>query len=271
MPTDPASHPLQSTESQPSRTRSAERSSPERRSESLAANEDLLVVVNQSIDLHLGVYHDPRSPVAEQYRSFRTNLLALNPEGAPRAISITSSIKGEGKSVTAGNLALALVELPDTRVLVIDADLRAPRMAALLGTPIEPGLSDLLLDGLPLDRVIIPTLVPNLSVLPAGREVRNPSELLGSTRIRDLVNALKAEYNYLLFDTAPVLPFADAPVLGARLDGTLMVVRLDKTPRDQIERSLETLRAAGNNVIGTFLAGSRAVDGRPNQYVISDD
>jgi capsular exopolysaccharide synthesis family protein len=237
----------------------------------LPQGNDVLVVVNQSIDLHLVMYHDPRSPVAEQYRTFRTNLLAINPDGAPRALSVTSSLKGEGKSITAANLALSLVELPDTRVLLLDADLRDPRIADLMGTSIEPGLSDLLLDGLPLDRVIYPTLVPNLSVLPAGREVRNPSELLGSTRVADLVSALKAEYNYLLFDTPPVLPFADAPVLGARLDGSLLVVRLDKTPREQAERSLATMRAAGNNVIGCFLAGSRALDEASKQYVIPED
>lgn len=233
--------------------------------------DEILVVVNRSIDLHLVVYHEPRSAISEQYRSFRTNLLALNPDGSPRAMSITSSIKGEGKSISAANLGISLVELPDTRTLLIDADLRDPRLAELFGIPEEPGLSDLLLDGLSLDRVIHPTLVPDLSVIPAGREVRNPSELLGSTRIHDLVSALKAEFHYILFDTPPVLPFADAPVLSARLDGTLVVVRLDKTPREQVERCIESLRTAGGNVIGTFLAGGREREGQPQEYVISGE
>ena len=167
-------------------------------------------LVDRAMDPHLVVYHDPGSAISEQYRTFRTNLLAMNADGAPRALGVTSAIKGEGKSITAANLALALVEMPDTKALLIDADLRQPSVAALFGRPSEPGLSDLLHDGLALDQVIQPTMVPNLSVLPAGREIRNPSELLGSPRITDLVNALKAEYNYLLFDTPPVLPCADA-------------------------------------------------------------
>ncbi len=232
---------------------------------------DFLILVDRAMDSHLVVYHDPGSAVAEQYRTFRTNLLALNPDGAPRALAISSSIKGEGKSVTAANLAIVLVELPDTRALLIDADLRQPSVAGLFGRKPRPGLTDLLLDGLPLDRVIQPTVGPNLSILPGGRDVRNPSELLGSPRIGDLVNALKAEYNYLLFDTPPVLPFADASVLGTRMDGTLMVVRLDKTPRDQVEKSLETLRAARNNILGCFLAGSQALKGREREYIITEE
>lgn len=234
-------------------------------------SQDLLVLVDRSMDSHLIVYHDPSSPISEQYRTFRTNLVALNSEGAPRALCITSSIKGEGKSITAANLALALVELPDTRALLVDADLREPKVAGLFGRKAVPGLSDLLLDGLSLDQVIRPTIVRNLAILPAGREIRNPSELLGSPRIGDLVNALKADYNYILFDTPPVLPFADASVLGSRLDGVLMVVRLEKTPRDQVERSLDTLRAARNNVLGCFLAGSSAMEAKGNHYVIHDE
>lgn len=233
--------------------------------------DDLFVLVHRSIDPHLVMYHEPQSPVAEQYRTFRTNLVAMNSGGAPRALAITSTIKGEGKSVTTANLALALAELPDTRVLVVDADLRAPAQSTLLGIPREPGLSDLMQDFAPLDRVIARTSVPGLSLLPAGKAVRNPSELLGSSRMGDLVSALKAEFNYILFDSPPSLPFVDAAVLGHRLDGILFVVRMEKTPRGQVSRALELLRSAGCNVLGSFLAGSRTDDGRAREYVIPED
>jgi capsular exopolysaccharide synthesis family protein len=232
---------------------------------------DELVLVHREVDPHLLMYHEPQSAVAEQYRTFRTNLVAMNSGGAPRALAITSTLKGEGKSVTTANLALALAELPDTRVLIVDADLRAPRQADQFGIAREPGLADLMLDSAPLDRVLARTTVPGLSVIPAGKAVRNPSELLGSSRIGDLVSALKAEYHWILFDSPPALPFADAAVLGHRLDGVLMVVRMEKTPRAQATRALELLRSAGCNLLGSFLAGSRADDGRAREYVIPED
>jgi capsular exopolysaccharide synthesis family protein len=233
--------------------------------------DDLFVLVHRTIDAHLVMYHEPQSAIAEQYRTFRTNLVAMNSGGAPRALAVTSTIKGEGKSVTTANLALALVELPDTRVLIVDADLRAPMQHQMFGVPREPGLTDLMLDVAPFDQVVLRTTVPGLAVMPAGKAVRNPSELLGSSRMGDLVSALKAEFNYILFDSPPSLPFADAAVLGHRLDGLLFVVRMEKTPRPQVTRALEMLKSAGCNVLGSFLAGSRSDDGRAREYVIPED
>jgi len=236
-----------------------------------AKEREVLVLVHRAVDQHLVLYHEPQSALAEQYRTFRTNLVAMNPGGAPRAIAVTSTLKGEGKSLTVANLALALAELPDTRVLIVDSDLRAPVQAGLFGLPREPGLADVVLDFAPLDKTVARTTVAGLNVLPAGRPVRNPSELLGSSRMSDLVSALKAEFNYILFDSPPALPFADTAVLGHRLDGILFVVRAEKTPRDQAARSLDLLRNAGCNVIGSFLAGVRSEDGRAAEYVIPED
>ncbi len=232
---------------------------------------DELLLVHHEVDPHLVMHHEPQSPIAEQYRTFRTNLVAMNSGGAPRALAITSTLKGEGKSITTANLALALAELPDTRVLIVDADLRAPVQAQHFGIAREPGLADLMQDFAPLDQVIVKTSAPGLSLLPAGKAVRNPSELLGSSRIGDLVSALKAEYHWILFDSPPALPFADAAVLGHRLDGVLFVVRMERTPRAQVSRALELLRSAGCNLLGSFLAGSRADDGRAREYVIPED
>ena len=239
--------------------------------DSATAGAPFLVVVDQSVDPHVVVHQDPRSHLAEQYRSFRTNLVALNSENAPRALALTSAIKGEGKSVTVANLAAALVELPDIRVVVVDADLRQPRQSELLGSPASPGLADLLLDGQPLEAVCHQTTLPNLSVIPAGRVVNNPSELLGSARMGDLVRELKKDHHYLLFDTPPVLHFSDATVLGGRMDGAMLVVRMDQTSREQVERSLKMLRSARVNVLGTFLAGSRALSNPQREYVLEDE
>lgn len=237
----------------------------------IAGAEELVVLVDRTIDPRVVIVHEPQSGVAEQYRTFRTNLVALNAAGQPRALAITSAIKGEGKSITVANLAAALCELPDARVLVIDADLRAPSQAKLFGVPREPGLADVMLDYVPLEKAVVTTTIPGLALLPAGRAVRNSSELLGSTRMSDLIGALKADYQWILFDTPPALPFADAATLGARVDGLLYVVRLEQTPRDQSTRALELLRNAGCNVLGTFLAGSRSDDGTVRAYVLPDD
>jgi capsular exopolysaccharide synthesis family protein len=243
----------------------------EKTTRAAAPDREVLVLIHRAVDQHLVMYHEPQSALAEQYRTFRTNLVAMNPGGAPRALAVTSTIKGEGKSLTVANLALALAELPDTRVLIVDADLRAPVQGDLFGLPREQGLADLVLDFAPLEKVIARTTIAGLNVLPAGRPVKNPSELLGSSRVSDLVSALKAEYNYILFDSPPSLPFADAAVLGHRLDGLLFVVRAEKTPRDQAGRALELLRNAGCNVIGSFLTGTRSEDGRAREYVIPED
>ena len=249
----------------------AESSRPKSEAPLPPSERDLVVIVDRSIDPRVVMYQDPQSAIAEQYRTFRTNLVALNPESAPRALLVTSAIKGEGKSVTAANLAVALVELSETRVLLVDADLRAPRVHTLFGQHSSPGLSDLLLEGLSLDQVVVPTQIHNLSILPAGREVNNPSELIGSPRIGHLISTLKAEYQYLLFDTPPVLPFTDACQIGTKVDGAIVVVRMEKTPKDQIDRALRTLEAARTNVIGSFLAGCRDQDDGGRDYVVEDD
>jgi capsular exopolysaccharide synthesis family protein len=236
--------------------------------ESPSEGREVLGLVKQSVDPHVVLFHEPNSPVAEQFRTFRTNLLAMNTDGQPRALALTSAVRGEGKSLTTANLALALAELPGTRVLVIDADLRAPSQARLFGIPNSPGLAEVMLDFAPIQRTLVRTDVSGFSLLPAGRAVRNPSELLGSGRLGDLISSLKADFDYIFFDTPPSIPFADAAVLGHRVDGIVYVVRMEQTPRDQSARGLELLRDAGCNVIGSFLSGMRASEGIDRDYVI---
>lgn len=213
----------------------------------------LIVLTDSSIDPHVVMYHEPKSLQAEQYRAFRTNILALERGRGSRALAITSAQKGEGKSLSAVNIAICLAEAPGLRVCLLDTDFRAPRIAELLGLGPGPGLSDLLLDDLDLSKVLAETKVSNLHVIRAGREPRNPSELLGSDRVRDLLAALKTEYTHILCDTPPVNPYTDAAVLGSRMDGMLLVVRLGRTAKEQAERAKLVLQRAGVNVIGLFL------------------
>ena len=212
----------------------------------------VVVIADRSIDPHVVMYHEPKSIQAEQYRAFRTNILAMGGRGS-RAIAITSAMKGEGKSLTAANIAICLAEAPGTRVCLIDTDFRAPRVSRLLALGKGAGLSDLLLDDLNLNEVLVDTKVKDLLAIRAGREPRNPAELLGSDRIRDLLSVLKTEFTHILCDTPPVNPYTDAAVLGSRMDGVLLVVRMNQTLKEQAERTKEVLQRAGANIIGVFL------------------
>lgn len=226
----------------------------------------IIILTDRSIDPHVVMYHEPRSIQAEQYRAFRTNVLAMGKGRGSRALAITSAMKGEGKSLSAVNIAICLAEAPGLRVCLIDTDFRAPKVAALLGLGDGPGLSDLLLDDLGLNEVLVETKVRDLAVIRAGREPRNPAELLASDRIRDLLAVLKTDFTHIICDTPPVNPYTDAAVLGSRMDGVILVVRIQHTDRDQAERAKHVLERAGNNIIGTFLTGVPPTDRDEQDY-----
>ncbi|MFH0944735.1 MAG: CpsD/CapB family tyrosine-protein kinase [Planctomycetota bacterium] len=226
----------------------------------------MIVITDSSIDDHVIMYHEPRSIQAEQYRAFRTNLLAMHKGRGSRAMAITSPMKGEGKSLSAVNIAICLAEAPGTRICLVDTDFRAPRIAGLLGVGPGPGLSDLLIDELGLNSVLVETRVRDLFVIRSGREPRNPSELLGSDRIRDLMATLKTDFTHIICDTPPVNPYTDASVLGAHMDGVLLVVRLGRTEKEQAERAKHVLERAGVNLIGTFLTDMAPSDKRELDY-----
>jgi succinoglycan biosynthesis transport protein ExoP len=200
------------------------------------------------------LYHDPRCLHAEQYRAFRTNLTALN-RGGPWAVVFTSSRKGEGKSVTAANVAACLAELPGQRVCLVDVDFRAPSQAGIFGLPNQPGLSELLQDQAPWKSTVRATVVPNLDILPAGDLPRSPAELLGSARFTNLVAELKRRYSWILIDTPPVNPYTDACVLAARTNGAVLVVRMEQTSKELAARTVQAIGRAGGKVLGTFLTG----------------
>jgi len=207
------------------------------------------------VDPHLILYHDPRALHAEQYRTFRTNLAALNKDGGPKAVVITSSMKGEGKSVTAANLAACLAELPATRVCLIDTDFRAPSQATLFGLEPHAGISELLDEEAALRDVMRPTVVEGLEVLGPGREPDNPARLLGSERFVNLLKELKRRYSWLIIDTPPVNPYTDACVLSAVCDGAVLVVRMNETPRALVSSSMRNMESAGGRLLGVFLSG----------------
>ena len=208
----------------------------------------------------LAMIASPRSQIAEQFRVLRNSIVTLNPEGAPRTIVVTSALRGEGKTVATLNLAVAMTELARTHVLVVDADLHSPSVERYLGLPRRQGLSELLRGECSIDRAIRATSVAGLSILGAGTPPSNPSEVLGSERMKTLLASFKQRFSYILFDTPEAMTISDASLLGAIADGILLVVRLGSTPRHYVEQTHNLLEAMGGNVLGTCLTGANEVD-----------
>jgi capsular exopolysaccharide synthesis family protein len=179
----------------------------------------------------------PKSLAAEQYRSLRTRLAHADGAGALRTILVTSPQKGEGKSVTAANLALTMAQ-EQRRVVIVEADLRKPSLQHLFGLPSGPGLADHLSGAAELKDAMKFLPDYNLTVIPAGNAPLNPAELLGSTAMRRLLDHLRSRFDRVILDTPPVLPLADVAILAPLVDGSLMVVRAGVTPKPAIENAL---------------------------------
>lgn len=192
----------------------------------------------------------PQSLAAEQYRSLRTRIKAAE-SGSLRALIITSPNKGDGKSLTAGNLALTMAQEFQQRVLLIDADLRRPSLHHLFGIGETPGLSDVLMGGAAIESALVEIPEHHLTVLPSGVVPVRPAELLGSTGMRRVLDTLRARYDRIILDMPPVAPLADVSIAAGMVDGILMIVRAGVTPKPAIERALSGLEKS--KVLGLVL------------------
>jgi succinoglycan biosynthesis transport protein ExoP len=222
--------------------------------------DDMVVIVDRAVNPYLVLFHEPASYRAEQIRALRNRLVALNPDGEPKTLVVASARREEGKSITALNLAMAMAELERHRVVIVDADLRRPQIESYMNMNPDLGLSDLLMGNASLDRVLRPAGYRDLMVLGAGSRVENPAEVLGTSRLDELFSRLKERFQYVIIDTPPVLPCTDAGVLAARADGTLFVLRLEKTLKGQAKTALRNLQDLGANVLGTFVSELRGQD-----------
>ena len=198
------------------------------------------------------VQADPRGPRSESFRTLRTNLQFLDIEGKARIFVVTSSVQSEGKSTTVANLALTL-ENAGSRVIVIDADLRRPKLATYMGLEGAVGLTDVLIGRAALQDVVQPWGRGSLDVLPAGQIPPNPSELLGSRQMQNLIQQLEKDYEYILFDTPPLLPVTDAAILAKKASGAIVVVAAGRTLKNQLSGAVATLENVGVPVSGIVL------------------
>jgi capsular exopolysaccharide synthesis family protein len=195
----------------------------------------------------------PTSPAAEAFRSLRTSVKFLGVDREVRVVQITSPSPGEGKTVIAANLATVFAQAGD-RVVLVGGDLRRPRAEDLLGVPLTPGLTGVLIGEVALPQAIrVVDGLPNLSVLPAGLPPPNPSELLSGERARRLIDVLAQTYDLVIIDCPPVLPVTDALVLARMADTTLLATSANRTSRRALDRTVEMLDQVGAPLVGTVL------------------
>ncbi len=198
----------------------------------------------------------PQEPPSEEFRSLRTRLNHLQTLNPIHCIVVTSPSPAEGKSFAAANLALAESHLADNRTLLVDFDFRRPAIHTLFQLERSPGATDYLTGEAPLHAAIRHIAGTNLYVLPAGRPVRNPLELLSLPEVKSLFRELPKTFNWVILDSPPLLFSADANLLGTLTDGTILVVRVGQTTIDTVQRSMQTL--CENNVLGIVVNGARA-------------
>lgn len=199
---------------------------------------------------------DPRSPVSEAYRALRTNLSFSSLDRPLRTLVVTSPAPDEGKSTTIANLAVTMAQ-SGRRTILIDCDLRRPSLHTLFDCNAEPGLTNLLLAE-DAQIQLQETGVDNLLLLPSGPKPPNPADLLGSQKLDRLLATLADMADMVLIDAPPVIAVTDAALLGAKVDGILLVVKAGKTRREHAELAKETLQKAKVRLIGVALTNSPA-------------
>lgn len=195
----------------------------------------------------------PSAPAAEAFRLLRTSVKFLGINRQVRVVQVTSPSPGEGKTMVAANLAVAFAQAGD-RVVLVGGDMRRPRMEEVIGVPLVPGLTGVLIGDVTLPQAIQSVAaVPNLSVLPAGHPPPNPSELLSGERARRLIDVLGQTYDVVVIDCPPVLPVTDSLVLARMADTTLLVISANKTSKRSLTRAVELLRQVDAPMAGTVL------------------
>jgi capsular exopolysaccharide synthesis family protein len=193
-----------------------------------------------------------KSPVFESYRTLRTNIQFASVDQEIKKIVITSPKPGEGKSTTVANLAIAFAQ-QGKKVLLIDADLRKPTVANTFSLPNTSGLTNVLSRQSNLEQVVQQSAVENLYILTSGPLPPNPSELLGSNSMKELVSKAENEFDIILFDSPPVLAVTDAQVLTNLSDGTILVVRSGSTDQDAAKKAKDLLQVGNSRLLGVVL------------------
>jgi capsular exopolysaccharide synthesis family protein len=218
-------------------------------------------------DANLVVFENSNTfyPGAEQFRTLRSRLMRMRESQPLQTILISSAIPAEGKTMVSTNLAYALVRQRGSRVLLVDADLRSPRVHTLLGAPSAPGLADYLQNPAMMEfEVMQRGREEGLCFIPAGNHVLHPSELISSERMKYFLERVKPAFEWIIIDSPPALPVADSSVLGGLVDGVLFVVRANSTPSEASLKACKELRDA--HILGVVLNNAEESAGYNSYY-----
>lgn len=212
---------------------------------------------------------NPKSAISEQYRTIRTNIQFSMIDSSFKVLACTSPSPGEGKSTTIANLAVTFAQ-QGQKVLLVDTDLRKPTIHQIMSISNRQGLTNLITKKVNMKEAIVSTRINNLSVLPSGPIPPNPSELLGSARMTELLEKLSENFDLILFDTPPVLAVTDAQILGNRCDGVVLVIKSGQTEKKNLVKAKELLDRAQVNMIGVIINGADAKSA-DYQYYYGED
>ena len=226
-----------------------------------AQKNDKLLTLKRRLLAH----NSPKDPVAEQYRTIRTNIQFSNVDQEIKAVVVTSSGTEEGKSTTASNLATVYAQ-QGLNVLLIDADLRKPTGHYTFRLENHIGLTNVLTRQSTLAQAVQESEIPHLSVLTSGPIPPNPSELLASAQMAELLKEMKEQFDMIIFDTPPILAVADAQILANQVDGTILVVSSGKTEKDAALKSKELLSNAQGKLLGVVLNNRKVEEGNYYYY-----
>jgi len=210
----------------------------------------------------LVVHEHPTSGVAEAARALRTNILFMSPDQPYRALLVTSAGPSEGKTTVAACIAIAMAQA-GRRVVLLDCDMRRPRLHKVFGKTKDVGITTALIDDPPVDQLAMPTQVPNLSLVTTGPLPPNPAEILHSEVFARLLRKLRDAFDCVIIDSPPIVPVTDAAILSASVDGTVLVVRAFHTTKDLGRRAVRAFRDVGTPVVGAVL---NAVDLDRHEY-----
>jgi len=199
------------------------------------------LVAGAHLDARLITALSTDSAVAEQYRALRTRILYADPVAPVNVVMVTSPGRGEGKTLTVGNLGLAMAQEWQRRICIVDADLRRPQMHRLFGLPDGPGLCDVLTGHATLEEALVTLEEHQVTILPAGNVPAHPAELLGTTAMRRMMETLRSQFDRVVIDTAPATPLADVSILAPLVDRVLLVVRAGVTTKPSIHEAVSSI------------------------------
>jgi len=219
---------------------------------------------HDGVSSDLVVQRFPKSMASESFRGIRTGILFSSADNAPQAILISSAGPSEGKTVCAANLAITMAQAGSS-VIIVDCDMRRPRLHKLFDTSRDTGISSVLVGSSELNDVVVKTGIANLDMIPSGPIPPNPSEILGSKKMEYLVEALRKKYTRIIIDSPPLTAVTDSALLSKTADGTILIIRAGETPRQVVQNGLSQLHGiGGSHILGAVLNG--VITGKDSYY-----